>query len=248
MTLADGKPNRIIDVSDAGVLVETERSIKSGTGPQLVPAWMLNLGWRHLQVDGSITNQHLLSIHNIRRSSAVCTLLAALPNVGGFQPSDRRSACDHVDRPDRVFPKSHRRVPELVGTRARRAIDRSSAPSGPSTADLTLDIRRDSSPARLVYDHGRASRAEQHRASRLSPCQERCVARQPAHFLLIHQGPIGPPRTPVPELVARWELLAVERVGQRSQTLLEMLLHHNGPLGRGDVFEGSAGLVPVYVE
>jgi hypothetical protein len=70
-----------VDISEAGVLVETDTSIKSDKGPQLVPAWMLNLGWRHLRTDGTLTNQHLLTDHNVRRSSAVCTLLAALPDV-----------------------------------------------------------------------------------------------------------------------------------------------------------------------
>lgn len=80
-TIAEGKPNRIQDISERGVLVETERSQKAGTGPQLVPAWMLNLGWKHLQSNGSLANRHLLTEHNVRRSSAVCTLLSALPQV-----------------------------------------------------------------------------------------------------------------------------------------------------------------------
>ena len=70
-TIAEGKPNRIEDISEIGVLVETEKSQKAGTGPQLVPAWMLNLGWQHLQSDGSLANRHLLTEHNVRRSSAV---------------------------------------------------------------------------------------------------------------------------------------------------------------------------------
>jgi hypothetical protein len=76
-----GNPNTIVDIVESGVLVETETSMKSDKGPQLVPAWMLNLGWRHLQTDGTVTNQHLLNDHNVRRSSAVCALLAALPDV-----------------------------------------------------------------------------------------------------------------------------------------------------------------------
>jgi hypothetical protein len=42
---------------------------------------MLNLGWRHLRTDGTVANEHLVNDHRARRSSAVCTLLAALPNV-----------------------------------------------------------------------------------------------------------------------------------------------------------------------
>jgi hypothetical protein len=80
-TISLGNPNEIADIDEAGVLIETDASKKSGKGPQLVPAWMLNLGWRHLQVDGTVTNRHLLNDHIVRRSSAVCTLLAALPDV-----------------------------------------------------------------------------------------------------------------------------------------------------------------------
>ena len=81
MTLAEGRPNRIVDISETGILVETEKSQKGGTGPQLVPAWMINLGWRHLQSEGSVTNRHLLTVHNVKRSSAVCAILAVLPQV-----------------------------------------------------------------------------------------------------------------------------------------------------------------------
>ena len=80
-TLSQGKPNRVIDISPAGVLIETDESEKADKGPQLVPAWMLNLGWRHLCREHSVTNSHLLTVHNLRRSSAVCTLLGALSDV-----------------------------------------------------------------------------------------------------------------------------------------------------------------------
>lgn len=38
MTIAEGKPNWIVDLSEARVLVETKKSQKGGTGPQLVAA------------------------------------------------------------------------------------------------------------------------------------------------------------------------------------------------------------------
>ena len=80
-TLSLGKPNFVVDITEGGVWVETENSRAAGKGPGLVAGWMLNLAWRHLQDDGWVTNQHLLADHNVRRSSAVTALLAALPEV-----------------------------------------------------------------------------------------------------------------------------------------------------------------------
>lgn len=82
-TVANGKPNWIVDVTRDGVLVETEASKAKGSGPQLVPAWMLETAWSHLKRYGSLTNAHLVSSSglNVKRSAAVCALLARLPAV-----------------------------------------------------------------------------------------------------------------------------------------------------------------------
>jgi hypothetical protein len=82
-TVADGKPNRIHRVGSDGVWISTEASERKGTGARLVPAWMLNAAWRHLQTTGSLTNRYLRASAglNVKRSSAVCALLARLPGV-----------------------------------------------------------------------------------------------------------------------------------------------------------------------
>jgi len=82
-TLANGKPNRIDRVSPEGVWITTESSKAKGSGSQLVPAWMLNTAWAHLQATGGLTNRYALASDglNIKRSSAVCALLAKLPGV-----------------------------------------------------------------------------------------------------------------------------------------------------------------------
>jgi hypothetical protein len=82
-TLSDGKPNWIAGLDSNGVQIETERSRKARKRAQLIPAWMLNRAWRYLTTYGSLTNRHLLATDglNVKRSSAVCTLLAQLPQV-----------------------------------------------------------------------------------------------------------------------------------------------------------------------
>lgn len=82
-TLSNGRPNWVTGIDRSGVHVETEASRKKGAGPQLVEAWMLNVAWRHLQATGSLTNKYLLATDglNVKRSSAVCALLATLPGV-----------------------------------------------------------------------------------------------------------------------------------------------------------------------
>ena len=79
-TLSNGKPNWIVDVNDDGVIVHTERSKDAGS-PQLVPGWMFVVAWDHLQRHGSLTNKTLLHELNIKRSSAVCAVLAQFPEV-----------------------------------------------------------------------------------------------------------------------------------------------------------------------
>jgi hypothetical protein len=82
-TLADHKPNWIVGVEPQGVYLETERSKDKGSGPRLVPAWMLETAWAHLKANGELTNAYLLSSAglNVKRSSAVCALLARFPGV-----------------------------------------------------------------------------------------------------------------------------------------------------------------------
>jgi hypothetical protein len=77
------EPNRIIDIAAHGVTIETERTRRLGNSPQLVPAWMIQVAWNHLTEIGTLTNRELLSSTglNVKRSSAVCALLAHLPNV-----------------------------------------------------------------------------------------------------------------------------------------------------------------------
>ncbi len=82
-TLASGRPNTVVEVTPQGVYVETERSLARGAQPQLVPAWMIQLAWDYLQLNGELTNTYLLATDglNVKRSSAVCALLARLPQV-----------------------------------------------------------------------------------------------------------------------------------------------------------------------
>jgi hypothetical protein len=80
-TLAKGRPNRVAELTREAVWIETDRSAARGVGPEPVPAWMLNIAWEHLTAHGSLTNRHLLDGLNVKRSSAVCALLAALPEV-----------------------------------------------------------------------------------------------------------------------------------------------------------------------
>jgi hypothetical protein len=82
-TIANGKVNRIERVGSEGVWITTDESKRKGVGPQLVPAWMLNVAWSHLRATGTLTNRYLLASDglNVKRSSAVCALLACVPGV-----------------------------------------------------------------------------------------------------------------------------------------------------------------------
>jgi HKD family nuclease len=86
-TLADGRPNRIVEVDQSGVLVETEGSRRKRSGPQRVEPWMLNDAWEHLRERGELTNRELLDGLRVMRSSAVCAMLARVP---GVQVASRR--------------------------------------------------------------------------------------------------------------------------------------------------------------
>lgn len=82
-TVAEGRPNWITGVKPTGVWIETEASRAKGTGPQLVPAWMINVAWDHLRSQGSLEQRFLLATDglNVKRSAAVMALLARLPGV-----------------------------------------------------------------------------------------------------------------------------------------------------------------------
>jgi hypothetical protein len=82
-TLTGDRPNTVTDVSPQGLYVETNRSRAKGTAPRLVPAWMLQLAWDYLRARGTLTNRYLLATDglNVKRSSAVCAVLARLPEV-----------------------------------------------------------------------------------------------------------------------------------------------------------------------
>jgi hypothetical protein len=75
------RANRLAEVTPTEVLVETDRTRQQRTGPQAVPAWMLNLAWDYLTSRGEVTNTTLLNELRVHRSSFVCAALARLPGV-----------------------------------------------------------------------------------------------------------------------------------------------------------------------
>ena len=79
------RPNRVTAVTRTALWVETER----GTGPQQVPAWMLNVAWSALRGQGVLFNKQLLEELRVHRSSAVCALLARLPGIEPFSDGPR---------------------------------------------------------------------------------------------------------------------------------------------------------------
>ncbi len=82
MTLGPNpRPNRLVEVTPSEVWVETERTSRERTGPQPVPAWMLNLAWEYLRTRRELTNTTLLKQLRVHRSSAVCAMLARVPGV-----------------------------------------------------------------------------------------------------------------------------------------------------------------------
>jgi hypothetical protein len=82
-TLGNPRPNTVHALAPEGVYLETMASKTKGLPPQLVPAWMIELAWDYLASHGSLTNAFLLADDglNVKRSSAVCALLALLPDV-----------------------------------------------------------------------------------------------------------------------------------------------------------------------
>jgi hypothetical protein len=81
LTLSTKNLNRIVGVDREGVLVETERSMRLGSGPQRVPAWMIAAAWDRLRDKGELSQQELLNELNVKRSAFVCALVAKFPDV-----------------------------------------------------------------------------------------------------------------------------------------------------------------------
>jgi hypothetical protein len=81
LTLSSKKLNRIVTVDRDGLMVETERSMSHGSGPQLVPAWMIATAWHRLCESGELSQQELLNELNVKRSAFVVALVAKFPDV-----------------------------------------------------------------------------------------------------------------------------------------------------------------------
>lgn len=77
------QPNVVTAVTKDGVYVETAQSKLKGSPPQLIPAWMFELAYEALTQRGELSNSYLLATDglNVKRSSAVCAILARLPGV-----------------------------------------------------------------------------------------------------------------------------------------------------------------------
>ena len=81
-TVADERPNQIVEVRRSGILVHTEKSRREGS-PQEVPAWMVEVAWEHLRRTGRLAQSHLVATDglNVKRSAFVVALLAHFPGV-----------------------------------------------------------------------------------------------------------------------------------------------------------------------
>ncbi|MCV7281699.1 hypothetical protein H7J88_18890 [Mycolicibacterium flavescens] len=80
-TLSNKRLNRIVRYDARGVWVETSRSERLGTGPQLVPAWMIVVAWKRLNDAGHLSHDELLNELNVKRSAFVMALLARFRDV-----------------------------------------------------------------------------------------------------------------------------------------------------------------------
>jgi HKD family nuclease len=80
-SVSKGKPNRVTELTPSVVYVETERSRERRGRAEPIPAWMFNLAWNRLLTHGELSNVTLLSALRVHRSSAVCAILARLPQV-----------------------------------------------------------------------------------------------------------------------------------------------------------------------
>ena len=83
LTITRGRENLVTEVVRDGLWIQTQASLDKGRGAQFVPAWMLTLAWEYLLAHGRLTNRYLLASDglNVKRSSAVCAILARLPGV-----------------------------------------------------------------------------------------------------------------------------------------------------------------------
>jgi hypothetical protein len=75
------KPNRVLELTQVEAQVETERSQSRARGAEPIPAWMFNLAWERLRTHGTLSNSELLRDLRVHRSSAVCAMLARLPQI-----------------------------------------------------------------------------------------------------------------------------------------------------------------------
>lgn len=89
LTLSYQKPNRVVEVNPEGLYVETDASKRKGSRPQLVPSWMFELAYETLRARGTITQQEVLNTLNIKRSAAVCAILARLESVSAVKVGTR---------------------------------------------------------------------------------------------------------------------------------------------------------------
>lgn len=80
-TLARNLPNRVVELTPLEVHIETERSRQRTGGAESVPAWMFNLAWERLRTHGVLANIELLNDLRVHRSTAVCAILARLPQI-----------------------------------------------------------------------------------------------------------------------------------------------------------------------
>lgn len=81
LTLSTKRPNVIAAIDRRGIWVQTLRSESRGSGPQLVPAWMIAVAWRQLRKTGVLSHAELLDDLNVKRSAFVIALLAQFSDV-----------------------------------------------------------------------------------------------------------------------------------------------------------------------
>ena len=78
-TLTRKQPNWIAGIDRTGIWVETEASRQKGSGPQLVPAWMIISGWNLLRQKRTLSQGEL--VKTVKRSAFVFALLARFAGV-----------------------------------------------------------------------------------------------------------------------------------------------------------------------
>jgi hypothetical protein len=80
-TVTRGQPNTIVSLEADGAYVTTARTQARGTGPQLVPAWMIQAGWDELSRTGRLEQEPLRNELGVKRSAFVMAALSRLPEV-----------------------------------------------------------------------------------------------------------------------------------------------------------------------